>query len=150
MKRHGILNPALASLVASVGHGQLIGIADAGLPIPSDLLPIDLALVRGVPDWPAVIAAVAPELVVEGYVLAEESRAACPEFVAALADAFPGATASWVPHSDFKTLCGTARGVVRTGSTTPYSNVLLRSGVDFDSARPSPRATPSADHFRGP
>lgn len=131
MKRQGILNPMLASVVASLGHGDLLGVADAGLPIAPQVQRIDLALVRGVPSWSEVLEAIASELVVEGYVLAEEARTACPDFVAALVRIFADAEVTWVSHAELKTRAADARAMVRSGSVTPYTNVLLRSGVDF-------------------
>ena len=65
MKRHGILHPALSAAIAAMGHGDLIGLADAGLPIPAQVQRIDLALVRGVPGWSEVLTALAGDLVVE-------------------------------------------------------------------------------------
>lgn len=132
MKRHGILHPELSAIIAAMGHGQVIGLADAGLPIPAQVQRIDLAVVRGVPGWLDVLTALAGDLVVEGYTLATESRAACPEFVTALNVTFPGVEATWVSHEELKQLSGDARAIVRSGSVTAYTNVLLRSGVDFD------------------
>jgi len=37
----------------------------------------------------------------------------------------------FVPHEEFKQLTGSAVAVVRTGECTPYSNVILHSGVVF-------------------
>ena len=134
MKDRGILHPRLAAVVASMGHGDLLGIADAGLPISLEVERVDLAFAPGKPGFLDVLGAVLAELRVEAYVLAEESREGCPRCVRALDESLPEAEAVWVGHEELKRLCRDARAVVRTGEVTPYANVLLRSGVDFSSA----------------
>jgi D-ribose pyranase len=131
MKRGGVLHPELARVIASMGHTDLLCVADAGLPIPPGVERIDLAFARGRPAFLEVVTAIVGELVVEGYTLAEESRTHCPELIDALAQALPEAEVTWVPHEELKRLSHTARAIVRTGEFTPYANVLLRSGVDF-------------------
>lgn len=52
MKKGGVLHPLLAQVVASLGHGDLLVVADAGLPIPPGPLRIDLAYAPGRPlSW---------------------------------------------------------------------------------------------------
>ncbi len=132
MKERGILHPELARVVAEMGHGDLLTIADAGLPVPVEVERIDLAFAPGKPGFSEVVTAVLEELRVEAYLLAEESRGACPEIVRAIEDALPDAEAIWLAsHDELKRMSQSARAVVRTGEFTPYANVLLRSGVDF-------------------
>lgn len=131
MKDRGILHPQLSRLVASMGHGDLLGVADAGLPVPPGVERVDLAFAPGRPGFLEVVEAVLGELRVEAYVLAEESKEHCPQFVEALDRMLQNAEVIWVDHEELKRLYGAARGVVRTGEFTPYANVLLRSGVDF-------------------
>jgi D-ribose pyranase len=133
MKDRGILHPQLSRLVASMGHGDLLGVADAGLPVPSSAERVDLAFAPSRPALLEVVEAVLGELRVEAYVLAEESKVHCPQLVEALDRMLPDAEVVWVDHEELKRRCATARGVVRTGEFTPYANVLLRSGVDFSS-----------------
>ena len=131
MKARGIIHPRLAAVVAAMGHGDLLGVADAGLPIPLQVERVDLGFAPGKPRFLDVVGAVLEELRVEAYVLAEESREACPEYVRTLEESLPEAEAVWVDHEELKRLTAGARAVVRTGEFTPYANVLLRSGVDF-------------------
>ena len=51
MKKSGILHPELARVIASLGHGDGLCIADAGLPVPAGVLRIDLALGPGLPPF---------------------------------------------------------------------------------------------------
>jgi D-ribose pyranase len=114
-----------------MGHGDLLAIADAGLPVPIDVERIDLAVAPGVPALLDVVDAVLSELRVETYLLAEESKAACPNLVQALSDRLPGIEVQWVDHVRLKALTHEARAIVRTGEFTSYANLLLVSGVDF-------------------
>jgi D-ribose pyranase len=131
VKARGIIHPRLAAVVAAMGHGDLLGIADAGLPIPLQVERVDLGFAPGKPAFLDVVRAILEELQVEAYVLAEESREACPQYVRTLQKSLPEAEAVWVDHEELKRLTAGARAVVRTGEFTPYANVLLRSGVDF-------------------
>jgi D-ribose pyranase len=133
MKDRGIINPQLSGLVAEMGHGDLLCVADAGLPIPVGVERVDLAFAPGQPGFLEVLQAILTELRVEAYVLAEESKEHCPQVVEALSQALPEAEVVWVDHEEFKRRTAGARAVVRTGQFTPYANVLLRSGVDFSS-----------------
>lgn len=134
MKDRGILHPGLAELVASVGHGDALCIADAGLPIPPEVRRIDLAFAPGRPAFLDVLTAVLSELRVESYVLAKEAQTSCPKVVEAVQAMLPGADAVWVSHEELKRRVREARGVIRTGEFTPYANVLVHSGVDFSGA----------------
>jgi D-ribose pyranase len=131
MKDGGVLHPQLSRVLAELGHGDLLGIADAGLPLPMGVERIDLALSRGSVSFEEVARVVLPELRVEAIVLAEESRDACPEVVDLLTTLAPDAEVIWVTHQQLKVRSRSARAIVRTGEFTPYANVLLVSGVDF-------------------
>lgn len=131
MKDRGILHPRLARLVASMGHGDGLCVADSGFPIPQSVPRIDLAFAPGRPPFLEVLDAVLSELRVERYVLAKEAQASCPDVVDAVRSRLDGAEEILVPHDELKQLTREARGAVRTGEFTPYANVILRSGVNF-------------------
>lgn len=67
-----LLNIALSRLIASLGHGDIIVIADAGLPVPKGVELIDLALTPGVPDLASTLQALLSEMQVQNHVLAHE------------------------------------------------------------------------------
>ncbi|HTN53084.1 MAG TPA: D-ribose pyranase [Anaeromyxobacter sp.] len=138
MKRGTILHPALARVVASLGHGDLVVIADAGLPVPSGPERIDLAFAPGKPGFLEVLDAVLSEMEVERAALASEIETVPPApFLAAVRGrllALPKVAKGGielVPHEELKRRTAGARAVVRTGEFTPYANVLLSSGVVF-------------------
>lgn len=132
MKDHGVLHPQLARVLAETGHTDLVGLCDAGLPVPTGVQRVDLAFAPGKPALLDVLDAVLDELRVEGYVLASETAVQAPWLVAALNERLPAAAVTWVDHADLKRRSAGARAIVRTGEVRPYANVLLVSGVDFD------------------
>jgi D-ribose pyranase len=133
VKDKGILHPRLARVVASMGHGDGLCIADAGLPIPPRVTRVDLAFAPGRPPFLDVLDAVLSELRVERYTLAKEANEACPEIVDAIRARLGDAKESAVSHEELKQLTDDVRAVVRTGEFTSYANLILYSGVDFTS-----------------
>jgi D-ribose pyranase len=138
MKRGTILHPDLARAVASLGHGDLVVVADAGLPIPPGVERIDLAYAPGKPAFLDVLEALLAEMEVERATLAAETRTATPaalrERLEARLLALPKVRergVELVPHEELKRLTRLARAVVRTGEFTPYANVVLHAGVVF-------------------
>lgn len=129
MKRSGLLNPALLKLVAELGHTDTVVIADAGLPIPRETKRVDLSLIAGTPAFLSVLAAILPELAVEEAIAAEEVVARNPAVHRGLCKLLGDVPLRLVPHAALKAMLPTSKGVVRTGECTPYSNVILRSGV---------------------
>ncbi|MDH0733097.1 D-ribose pyranase [Pseudomonas sichuanensis] len=134
MKKTPMLNIALSRLVAGLGHGDIVVIGDAGLPVPPGVELIDLALTPGIPDFVSVLRVVLSEMQVERHVLAEEIlQAAPPALVEVERLRGEGAIGSCklLSHAEFKVLCQKARAVVRTGECKPYSNIALVAGVTF-------------------
>lgn len=129
MKRTGILNAELNLRLAGLGHTDTVVVADCGLPRPTGVPVIDLAVVFGVPSFEQVLVALAAEIVVEAAVLAEEATEANPGATELVRSLF-GQPAT-VPHQRFKELSRDARLIIRTGEATPYANVILRCGVPF-------------------
>lgn len=130
MKRTTLLHAELSRVIAGMGHGDLLVIGDAGLPIPAGPLRIDLAVARGVPGFAEVLAAVLSELQVERAVIAQEACGPDGLQRPAWSAALP-LVPEQVSHAQFKQLCGGAKAMVRTGECTPYANVLLYAGVAF-------------------
>jgi D-ribose pyranase len=137
MKRGTLLHPDLSRVIARLGHGDALVIADAGLPIPAGVERIDLAFAPGKPPFMDVLEAVLAEMEVERAILAQEVKSAA----AAFNERLHGRLASLpkirargvelVSHDELKRLSHGARAVVRTGEFTPYANVVLFSGVVF-------------------
>jgi D-ribose pyranase len=129
MRASGLWHPRLAQVVAGLGHGELLVVADPGLPVPSTVEVVDLVWSRGEPAFSPVVRAIAGELVVEHATIASElaDSVLLQELSAALGDV----PLSRVGHEELKEMTARARCVVRTGEDTPYANVVLRAGVPF-------------------
>jgi D-ribose pyranase len=131
MKKRGLLQHTLAGIIASMGHTDLLVIADAGLPVPPGVACIDLAVKCGLPPMLDVARAVAEELQVEEIFVADELLARDEVLPKTLQELFPDVRFRSVSHDELKRLSARARAVVRTGECTPYHNVILASGVTF-------------------
>ena len=135
MKRTALLHSALSQVIATMGHGDMLVLGDAGLPIPygpNAPQRIDLAVSRGTPSLQAVLDAVLAELQVERTIIAQEALVGPAH---ALPAWFPHALqvpCDTVSHEAFKQRCASARAMVRTGECTPYANIILVAGVAFD------------------
>ncbi|WP_409316939.1 D-ribose pyranase [Pseudomonas sp. KCJK9016] len=134
MKKTPLLNVALSRLIASLGHGDMVVIGDAGLPVPPGVELIDLALTHGVPDFASTLKVVLSEMQVESHVLAQEILDKRPTALAVL-DTLNGEGSlgrrDLLSHEQFKVLSRQARAVVRTGECQPYCNIVLVAGVTF-------------------
>jgi D-ribose pyranase len=128
MLKTGILNPYLASLLARVRHTNTLVIADRGFPFWPDLETVDISLVDDVPTVRQVIDAIRPNFVIGRAFMAEEFRRANTDAVqSAFAAALAGVEINYEPHVEFKRRVPAAVGLIRTGDTTQYANIILES-----------------------
>lgn len=114
-----------------MGHGDMLVVADAGLPVPSGVERIDLAVAHGMPGMIDVTRAIAGELQIERLIVATELSKGNPNFASSITSIFSDAANQSVSHEEFKAISRGARAIVRTGECTPYANVILVSGVTF-------------------
>ena len=134
MKKTPLLNIALSRLIASLGHGDVLVIGDAGLPVPPGVELIDLALTQGIPDFISTLSVVLSEMQVESHVLADEILLARPQPLEALEQLSAQGVIGeqrLLNHEAFKQLSRQARAIVRTGECQPYCNIALIAGVTF-------------------
>ncbi|WP_434707650.1 D-ribose pyranase [Pseudomonas sp. R1-1] len=134
MKKTPMLNIALSRLIASLGHGDMVVIGDAGLPVPPGVELIDLALTHGVPDFISTLNVVLSEMQVESHAIAKEIFDKQPSALSALETLNEeGALGrrDLLGHEQFKVLSRQARAIVRTGECQPYCNIVLVAGVTF-------------------
>ncbi len=128
MKRRGILHPQLCHLLASTGHVDAITICDRGFPVPRGPERIDLALVDDIPTVLDVLRAINEEYHFGRVIVTQEMEQVSPEHAARVRHLMADAQVEIVPHREFKAMSGQTRGVVRTGDTIPYANVIIISG----------------------
>ncbi|AWA38974.1 D-ribose pyranase [Pseudomonas sp. 22105] len=134
MKKTPLLNVALSRLIASLGHGDMVVIGDAGLPVPPGVELIDLALTHGVPDFVSTLKVVLSEMQVESHALAKEIFDRQPTALSTLDELNDEGSLGrrdLLSHEQFKVLSRQARAIVRTGECQPYCNIVLVSGVTF-------------------
>jgi D-ribose pyranase len=131
MKKTGILNKEISDVVAGIGHTQSLVICDAGFPIPEEVRRIDLALEPGLPAFMDVLRVVLKELQIEGIIIASETIEQSPARYTEMLACFPGITPEVVSHTEFKKLSTNAKACIRSGECTPYSNMILVSGVTY-------------------
>ena len=124
-----ILNPQILSLLARVRHTNALVIADRGFPFWPQLETIDISLTDGVPTVLQVLAALRPDFrAVQAY-MAQEFRASNTTATRAqFARALKGIRTTHEPHLEFKKRVPSAIGLIRTGDTIQYANLILISG----------------------
>ena len=118
-------------MLATMGHYDLLVVADAGLPIPIDADCIDLVVDKDIPTVLQILKLLSSELEVEEFYVAEEGNAINESQYLAVEKIFPHASKISIPHSSLKEKVKGAKAVIRTGDFSPYSNVILSSGVSF-------------------
>ena len=131
MKKNGILNSEIASVLAKMGHTDTIVIADCGLPIPDNVKRIDLALELGKPSFLDVMKTVTHDMSVEKVTLAEEIQTQNKKVLEETEKLIVGSTCEYVSHEKFKEMTKRAKAIIRTGEATPYANIILHAGVIF-------------------
>ncbi len=129
MLKSGILNPQINSLLACVRHTNLLVIADRGFPFWPEIETIDIALVDDVPTVRDVLRAIRPNFNIVEVVMAREfTLENTPEVQKQFADELAGLSITFEPHIELKKRVPQAIGLIRTGDTTQYANMILISG----------------------
>ena len=131
MKKIGILNQPISSVIAGLGHTDTLVIADAGLPIPPETQRIDLALTEGIPTFLDTLRVILTEMQVEQAIVAEEMLDASPQIYKAIEGMLEDVPIKTVTHLILKEQTRSDRAVIRTGELTPYANAILVAGVVF-------------------
>lgn len=131
MKKIGILNSDISEVISKMGHTDTIGIGDCGLPIPDGTRRIDLALIKNVPGFIETLKAVLIELQVEEVFIAKETVEESKEVYDKILEAVGDVKINFISHEELKSRLKDCRAVIRTGEQTPFSNIILKSGVFF-------------------
>jgi D-ribose pyranase len=131
MKKNGILNSEISKVLADLGHTDQIMIGDCGLPIPEGVKKIDLALEIGEPKFSDVLSVILKEMQVEKFILANEIKEKNAEQFQHIETQMGEAELNWLSHDELKQQSHKVKAIIRTGEATPYSNIILQSGVIF-------------------
>ncbi|HVF84525.1 MAG TPA: RbsD/FucU family protein [Abditibacteriaceae bacterium] len=128
MIENGLLNPHVLSLVARVRHTNTLVIADRGFPFWPQIETVDLSLVDDVPTVLQVLAALRGNFRIGAAWMAQEFEATnSPQTLARFEQALHGVSIAREPHIEFKKRVPGAIGLIRTGDTTQYANIILES-----------------------
>ncbi len=131
MKKVGILNSEIAKVLADLGHTDTICIADVGLPIPSGVKKIDLALDYGTPSFLQVLKELDKYLIYERITLAKEIKTENSKLLDEIIKITDEADKTYISHEEFKKMTSNCKAIIRTGENKPYANIILHSGVFF-------------------
>ncbi len=128
MLRSGLLNPHLLFLLARIRHTNTLVIADRGFPFWNEIETVDLSLVDDVPTVLQVLAAIRTNFVIGRAFMAEEFAVNnTKERVDALNRVLEGVPLVREPHVEFKKRVPRAIGLIRTGDTIQYANMIIES-----------------------
>ena len=129
MIKTGLLNPKILSLLARVRHTNALVIADRGFPFWPQIETVDISLVDGVPTVLQVLAAIRA---IGSYNQAYMAREFKQHNTATVREKFTrglrGIPTKFEPHVVFKKRVPGAIGLIRTGDTVQYANLILISG----------------------
>ncbi len=124
-----ILNPAVLALLAQVRHTNTLVIADRGFPFWPRVPTVDLALTDNVPTVLQVLGVLRPEFhIATAYMAREFKKANDTNTRLQFGQALAGVAVRFEPHVNLKLRVPNAVGLIRTGDTTQYANVVLVSG----------------------
>jgi|SRR5579862_1342564 len=128
MLKSGILNPAINSLLSRVRHTNTLVIVDRGFPFWPEIETIDISLIDDIPQVLDVLRAIRQNFVIGSAIMADEFRTLNPpETQQIFASALSNIKVTYEPHVEFKKRVPRAIGLIRTGDTTQYANIILES-----------------------
>lgn len=129
MKKIGIINAPISTVIAHLEHSDMITVADAGLPVPATTQRIDLALKPGVPGFIETLEVVLTEMFVEKAYVSEDILTVSPKIYEQLQKTLGDVPIETMPHLDFKKKTGDTKAIIRTAEFTPFANVILVAGA---------------------
>ena len=128
MLKTGILNPQINALLSRVRHTNTVVIADRGFPFWPHIETIDISLIDDVPQVLDVLNAIRPNWGIgRAFVADEFLRENTPQTISALENALLGVPMQFESHIELKKRVPHAIGLIRTGDTTQYANLILES-----------------------
>ena len=128
MLKTGILNPAILSLLSRIRHTNTLVIADRGFPYWPQIETVDISLVDDIPKVLDVLVAIRANFTAGRVFQAREFNQVNDDATRqARVRAFEGLEVIEEPHVDFKRPVPSAIGLIRTGDTIPYGNLIIES-----------------------
>ena len=128
MLKTGILNPAINSLISRVRHTNALVIADRGFPFWPEIETVDISLIDDVPRVLDVLRAIRLNFVIGRAFMAEEFKASNEADTRQRFErALEGVPLLFEPHMELKKRVPRVIGLIRTGETIQYANMVLES-----------------------
>jgi D-ribose pyranase len=128
MLKTGILNPNLNSLLSRVRHTNTLVISDRGFPFWPQIETVDISLTDDLPRVLDVLRAIRLNFSIGRVFMAEEFRTVnSPETRAEFESDLSGIPLVFERHSEFKKRVPLAIGLIRTGDTVQFANMILES-----------------------
>ncbi|MEG0371475.1 MAG: D-ribose pyranase [Clostridium sp.] len=131
MKKSGVLNTHLSSLIAQIGHTDMIAIVDASVSIPDETNKIDLALTLGIPSFEDTLKAVLNDVECNEVVVAMETKDENPKTYNTITTLAQGKKIVDVSNEQLKLMLKKCRGVIRCGEASAYSSIIIKSASIF-------------------
>jgi len=124
----GILNPQILSLIARVRHTNTLVIADRGFPYWPMIETVDISLVDNIPTVLQVFEALKANFAIGQIYMAEEFKTNNLSGVhQSFANSGGKIPTIYEPHDKFKLRVPQAIGLIRTGDSIQYANMILVS-----------------------
>jgi D-ribose pyranase len=129
MINSGILNPRLLSLLARIRHTNALVISDRGFTFWPQIETVDISLVDDVPTVLQTLAAIRGNFqVAQAYMAREFQKNNSAATRVGFAKGLAGIPTKFEPQAEFKKRVPGAIGLIRTGDTTQFANLILISG----------------------
>jgi D-ribose pyranase len=123
-----ILNPELASLLARFRHTNCIVITDLGFPFWPQVPTVDISLTKDIPSVRDVLRALEGRLMLGKAWMAKEFWDYHDDSLAAeYRQLLGGMEIQYEAHDDFKKRVPDCIGLIRTGDSTAYGNLIIES-----------------------
>lgn len=128
MLKNGILNPAINSLISRVRHTNTLVIADRGFPFWPQVETIDISLIDNLPRVLDVLQAIRANFSIGRVFMAEEFLSSSDaQTKRSFENALDEFAVIYEPHTAFKNRVPAAIGLIRTGDTIQYANMIIES-----------------------
>jgi len=128
MIRDGILNPDINALISRVRRTNTLVIADRGFPYWNEIETVDISLTDDLPQVLDVLRAVEKRCGIGQAFMAEEFQQENTLAIqSTFQEALNGTEIAYEPHDEFKRRVPEAVGLIRTGDTIQYANIIIES-----------------------
>ena len=128
MLKTGCLNPQINSLLSRVRHTNTLVIADRGFPFWPMIETVDISVLEDLPTVLQVLKAIRPNFQIgRAWMAREFLKSNSARTRSDFTEALRGIELTHELHIKFKKRIPNAIGLIRTGDTIQYANIILES-----------------------